>query len=403
MRDEPAVIQMRLREQERVDLARRIGERHAVADHIVRAALEHAAVDEHARPVGLEQILRSRHCPRRAQKVQTHLGHHGSVMPPLPRPEPFDPLRKGLYTADELMEGYTSANPDGALDRRIARHFVAAGGRNPPSAAEAIAQRLHDFGIDRALTAWLEGDGRTAPKVVGVMGSHSTPRDDPQYAPLAELGWRLARAGFLVATGGGPGLMEAANLGAYLSKHADTGALDRALTILKQAPAFESDHARYIEATRRVLADLPNGATSLSVPTWGYPDEPVKLFSSHIAKYFSNSMREEGLIAIGNHGVVIASDTPGTVREVFQAAEQNSYWVSDRRSPMVLLGPRSTSGLDLLVAYARRDGYADLVRSFDDPQEAVDFIASTPPLTRPSPAPTKIGAGVRRMRYRHPG
>ena len=324
-------------------------------------------------------------------------------MPPLPRPEPFDPLRKGLYTADELMQGYTPAHPDGALDRRIARHFVAAGGRNPPSAAEAIAQRLHDFGIDRALTAWLSGEGGTAPKVVGVMGSHSTPRDDPQYALVAELGWRLARAGFLVATGGGPGLMEAANLGAYLSNHSDSGALDRAIATLKRAPVYESDPARYIEETRRVRAEESNGATSLGVPTWVYPDEPVNLFSSHIAKYFSNSMREEGLIAIGSHGVVIASDTPGTVREVFQAAEQNSYWVSDRRSPMVLLGPRSLSGFDLLTAYARRDGYADLVRSFADPREAVDFIVRTPPITRPAPAPTTLGAGVRRMRYRHPG
>ena len=324
-------------------------------------------------------------------------------MRPLPRPEPFDPLRKGLYTGDELMQGYTPSNPEASLDRRIARHFIAAGGRNPPSAAEAIAQRLHDFGIDRALTAWLEGNGGIAPKVVGVMGSHSTPRDDPQYALVAELGWRLARAGFLVATGGGPGLMEAANLGAYLSKQLDRGALDRALTILKQAPAFESDHARYIEATRRVLADLPNGATSLGVPTWVYPDEPVNLFSSHIAKYFSNSMREEGLIAIGNHGVVIASDTPGTVREVFQAAEQNGYWVGDRRSPMVLLGLQGSSSFELLMAYARRDGYADLVMSFEDPREVVDFMVRTPPLIRPSPAPTKTGAGVRRLRYRQPG
>src|SRR2546428_6591704 len=403
MRDEPAMIQMRVREQDRIDLAGLIGERHAVADHIVRAALEHAAVDEHARPVGLEQILRARHRPCRAEKVQAHLGHHGSAMPPLPRPEPFDPLRKGLYTADELMQGYTSAHPDGALDRRIAPHFVAAGGRNPPSAAEAIAQRLHDFGIDRALTAWLDGDSSTAPKVVGVMGSHSTPRDDPQYALIADLGWRLARAGFLVATGGGPGLMEAANLGAYLSKHADRGALDRALTILRQAPAYESDHARYIEATGKVLADLPNGAASLGVPTWVYPDEPVNLFSSHIAKYFSNSMREEGLIAIGSHGVVIASDTPGTVREVFQAAEQNSYWVNDRRSPMALLGPQGSSSFELLMAYARRDGYADLVMSFEDPREVVDFMVRTPPLIRPSPAPTKTGAGVRRLRYRQPG
>src|SRR2546427_4750960 len=286
MRDEPAVIQMRVREQERVVFVRRVGERHAVADHVVRTALEHATVDEDARPVGLEQILRACHRPRRAEKVQAHLGHDGSVMPPLPRPEPFDPLRQGLYTADELMQGYTAAHPDGALDRRIARHFVAAGGRNPPSAAEAIAQRLHDFGIDRALTASLSGEGGPAPKVVGVMGSHSTRRDDPQYALVPVLGWLLARAGFLVATGGGPGLMEAANLGAYLSYDAGHGALDRTLAILKKAPAYESDPAGYVEATRRVLADASNGATSLGVPTWVYPDEPVNLFSSHIAKYF---------------------------------------------------------------------------------------------------------------------
>ncbi|MDQ2950968.1 MAG: hypothetical protein M3R54_01750 [Chloroflexota bacterium] len=168
---------------------------------------------------------------------------------------------------------------------------------------------------------------------------------------------------------------------------------------MKQAPAYASDPARYVDATRRVLADESNGATSLGVPTWVYPDEPVNLFSSHIAKYFSNSMREEGLIAIGSHGVVIASDTPGTVREVFQAAEQDSYWVGDRRSPMILLGAQAASAFELLIAYARRDGYADLVRSFADPREVVDFLV----LTRPSPAPTKLGAGVRRARYRHPG
>jgi len=322
------------------------------------------------------------------------------VLPPLARPDPFDPLRKGLYTGDELMQGYTRTNPEGALDRKIARYFVAAGGRNPASAAEAIAQRLHDFGIDRALTAWLDGSGGTVPKVVGVMGSHATSRDDPQYASVADLGWRLARAGFLVATGGGPGLMEAANLGAYLSKYAERQVLDRALAVLAKAPAYDSDHVRYIETTRQVLADFPDGAVSLGVPTWVYPDEPVNLFSSHIAKYFSNSMREEGLIAIGNHGVVIASDTPGSVRELFQAAEQDSYWVGDRRSPIVLFGPQGSSSHALLIAHARRDGYADVVRTFEDPREAVDFFVRTPPLIRQTAAPTKLGAGVRLSRPR---
>ena len=314
-------------------------------------------------------------------------------------PEPFDPLRRGLYTADELMQGFTSSNPDGALDRRIASYFVAAGGRNPASAPQAIAQRLHDFGIDRALTAYLDG-GSPAPKVVGVMGSHSTVRDDPHYALVAELGWRLGRAGFLVATGGGPGLMEAANLGAYLASYPDRSALDRALALLRLAPALEPDHARFIGAMTRVRAELPNAAPTLGVPTWVYPDEPVNLFCSQIAKYFSNSMREEGLIAIGDHGVVVTSDTPGTVREVFQAAEQDSYWVNDRRSPIVFLGSQRTETFALLTEIARRDGYADLVRSFEDAAAVVEFIARTPPLTRRPPTPTPGRARVRRMRYR---
>src|SRR5712691_1049366 len=86
--------------------------------------------------------------PRKCRRISAIMA---PVMSPLARPEPFDPLRKGLYTGDELMQGYTPSNPEGAFDRKIARYFVAAGGRNPASAAVAIAQRLHDFGIDRAL------------------------------------------------------------------------------------------------------------------------------------------------------------------------------------------------------------------------------------------------------------
>jgi uncharacterized protein (TIGR00730 family) len=38
--------------------------------------------------------------------------------------------------------------------------------------------------------------------------------DDPRYAQARDTGHRLAQAGFTVITGGGPGLMEAANRGA---------------------------------------------------------------------------------------------------------------------------------------------------------------------------------------------
>jgi MinD-like ATPase involved in chromosome partitioning or flagellar assembly len=42
------------------------------------------------------------------------------------------------------------------------------------------------------------------------MGGHAQPRGSVVYRLAATLGWRLARAGKLVLTGGGPGVMEAA-------------------------------------------------------------------------------------------------------------------------------------------------------------------------------------------------
>ncbi len=72
LRDEAAVVEMCVRQQERVDRPRVVRVRDPVADHVVRAALEHAAVDEHTRTIGLEQVLGPRHRPRGAEEVQAH-------------------------------------------------------------------------------------------------------------------------------------------------------------------------------------------------------------------------------------------------------------------------------------------------------------------------------------------
>jgi uncharacterized protein (TIGR00730 family) len=49
---------------------------------------------------------------------------------------------------------------------------------------------------------------------VTVFGSARFPETHPYYVVARQLGGRLARAGFTVMTGGGPGIMEAANRGA---------------------------------------------------------------------------------------------------------------------------------------------------------------------------------------------
>src|SRR3982751_6425895 len=170
----------------------------------------------------------------------------------LPGDLPYDPFRTALYRHEELMEG----GPGEALDGRIEAHVLEHGFRAPP-ADEALAQRLHDHAIDVALSELLCAD--PSQRVVGVMGGATTSRTDPWYRRVAELARLLARAGFLVASGGGPGSMEAANLGAFMAMH-DDDALDEAIKVLARAPAYENGNERtYVEAATELRERYPSG------------------------------------------------------------------------------------------------------------------------------------------------
>jgi uncharacterized protein (TIGR00730 family) len=74
---------------------------------------------------------------------------------------------------------------------------------------------------------------------VTVFGSARIPPDDPQYAHARAVGAALGTAGFSVITGGGPGLMEAANRGAR-----DVGARSIGLNI--ELP-FEQHENPYLD------------------------------------------------------------------------------------------------------------------------------------------------------------
>src|SRR2546422_3124460 len=65
----------------------------------------------------------------------------------------------------------------------------------------------------RIQSEFVEGFGLLAelPRAVSIFGSARTPRDHPEYESALLLGAALARAGFAVITGGGPGVMEAVN------------------------------------------------------------------------------------------------------------------------------------------------------------------------------------------------
>ena len=77
----------------------------------------------------------------------------------------------------------------------------------------------------RIQSEFVEGFGALAElgPAISVFGSARTGRDEPAYAAAEEVGRKLAEAGFAVITGGGPGVMEAANKGATLAGGVSVG------------------------------------------------------------------------------------------------------------------------------------------------------------------------------------
>jgi predicted Rossmann-fold nucleotide-binding protein len=293
------------------------------------------------------------------------------LVPDPPGPLPFLPLRDGLYSQAEL----TARTADGdTVDDAIGRWHRTSG----HGVEAAIARAVHDATIDAALAAHVVGRS-----VVGVMGGHADARGSASYLEVACLGRALARAGYHVATGGGPGLMEAANLGAWFAPAPDAE-LDAALAVLAAAPEYDADRVAYVEVARHVRVRWPDGGESLGVPTWVYADEPTSAFCTHIAKYFTNSIREDGLLALARSGVVYTPGGAGTAQEIFTDAAQNTNTLYEVRSPMVFLGRRFHEHEEPeLVAVVRRQatrfGWAELVAVVDGPGDAVDFVRSHDP------------------------
>jgi len=90
-------------------------------------------------------------------------------------------------------------------------------GDETPQVRAADSERVRDIAGEfaRGFDALSRVD-----RAVTVFGSARTPREHPHYKLVRELGACLGRAGYAIVTGGGPGLMEAANRGAH-----DVGAL----------------------------------------------------------------------------------------------------------------------------------------------------------------------------------
>ncbi len=314
-----------------------------------------------------------------SEAAEQHIRESGGTIFPAFVGLPFHPYRASLYSPSELTEGYERGHPETrtkTLDARIYEYFTErkVDGRDAP-VMDALAFRIHDHAIDNALQDLLAPEGGPNRRVVGIMGGHQLGRDTDLFRRVTRLGWRLARSGFFVATGGGPGAMEAANLGAALAQYAP-GAVDDAVDTLAAAPHYED--APYLDRALDVRERYPDRTESLAVPTWFYGHEPSNLFSTHVAKYFANSIREDGLLAIATYGVVFAPGSAGTIQEVFMDAAQNHYETFGPASPMVFLDrtywTETKPVYPLLETLAAGTPYEDRLAATDEVETAVSLI-----------------------------
>lgn len=275
----------------------------------------------------------------------------------------FDHAPKALYTIDDLFAGFDPADPgsfEKTPDFQIYLEFVRDGGAASTNKPMVIERAAHDCSIMQLIAEKLARE-----KVVAMMGGHAVKRGSQAYNDAAKTAALLTERGYLVITGGGPGAMEAAHLGAAVGKPGSD--LDQALVDMNHEP-FDSggmpisyDPTRtdpvtidpvvvkklgeYYKIGWDVRQRFPAGG-GVAIPTWMYGWEPTTVFAAQVGKYFQNSIREDGLLAAATDGIVYCQGSAGTMQEVFQDAAQNYYKSfpappeaqKGRFSPMVFLG-----------------------------------------------------------------
>ena len=308
--------------------------------------------------------------------VEESLRSRGALIFPKLDAVPFNPYRGQLYTPQELYEGISHSRYEDTPDAKVYQWSIRPGQRHRLDATLAAA--LHDHAIGDALEELTRSELCTGRTLVGVMGGHAATRGSAGYDQAALLGRLLARDGRVVATGGGPGAMEAANLGAYLSNAAEPD-VRQALEDLAAVPGFRPSVSAWARAAAAVVERHPEGTPSLGIPTWFYGHEPPNLFATHIAKYFANSIREAILLELCTGGIVFLPGSGGTVQEIFQDACENYYGGPETITPMVLVGQehwlRRYPAWPLLQSLAAGRGMENRIFLVDTVEEALAVLA----------------------------
>lgn len=208
------------------------------------------------------------------------------------------------------------------------------------------------------------------------MGGHGMRRISMEYKQITLLAQKLAQNGFIIASGGGPGAMEAACLGAYLRDRSEEEVNQVFKLLATNQDQYQEDFEN-LEAVNLVLERFgyPTHMPCIGIPTYHYGHEPSNKFATWHAKFFSNAIREAGLIAIANGGVIFTPGSAGTRQEIFQDACKNHYGMTE--SPMIFYNAtfwKENGIFDLVYKTSVGKPYHDTLLLSDDIQEILQFL-----------------------------
>jgi len=168
---------------------------------------------------------------------------------------------------------------------------------------------------------------------VSIFGSARTPADHPYYQKAEQIARLLSDAGFSVVSGGGPGIMEAANKGAFAGKSASIG-LNILLPHEQVSNPYQNISLNFRHFfTRKVMfvkyaaayVVLPGGFGTLDemaeimtlIQTGKSRRIPIILvessFWSGLLDWFKNTLVEEGTISESDLELVSIIDEPQLV------------------------------------------------------------------------------------------
>lgn len=196
----------------------------------------------------------------------------------------------------------------------------------------------------RIQSEFVDGFGALAeiPKAVTVFGSARTSEDDPYYDLGFDLGKALAEAGYATITGGGPGLMEAANRGCF-----DADGLSIGLGIELPHEQHLNDwvdlgmNFRYFFVRKTMFLKysqafvcLPGGFGTLDelfealvmVQTGKISHYPIVLIGSEfwggLVDWLRQRLVAEGMISPGDMDLFLVTDSIAEAVDYIQAAHQ---------------------------------------------------------------------------------